>query len=359
MKSKTIIQLDDYRTLPLMFAMARTTETIPAFGCGKAEVVYVEPNYEEVNYDYSVENLSRAGSDCAYAREAIVRWSNHQGKVGYYLQFHDDPTGDKLKRFHSHTELVSAILDSRLAIPTDPLWDTFQFLLEFKFIQEAYRRDEHRDANYEKHAEKLDKLGSQHPERAKTAIIIGRALAQLETRAASWSTLPPIHNVPPQQKTSGVSLFYSYSHTDELLRDELAEHLSALQRNRYISQWHDRRIGPGEEWKGSIDAHLNSADLILLLVSSDFLASDYCYDIEMGTALSRHDSNESAVIPIFLRPCDWQGSPIAKLQGLPKDAKAVTTWNNQDEAFTEIAKGIREAVTTIQKARSADESRRS
>jgi hypothetical protein len=147
--------------------------------------------------------------------------------------------------------------------------------------------------------------------------------------------------------TAPVRLFYSYSHEDEALRDELAKHLSVLKRNGVISEWHDRRIGAGEEWKGSIDKNLEEAQIILLLVSSSFLASDYCWDVETKRAIERHDHGEAKVLPIILRPCDWQGAPFAKLQGLPKNAKAVTTWTNKDEAWTDVAVGIRRAVETM------------
>lgn len=141
-----------------------------------------------------------------------------------------------------------------------------------------------------------------------------------------------------------VELFYSYAHEDEALRDELEKHLSLLKRSGLIVAWHDRRIGAGEEWRDQIDAHARSADIILLLVSPDFLASDYCYNIEMELALGRYGRHEAIVIPIILRPVDWSGAPFAHLQALPQDAKPVTLWANRDEAFLNIAQGIRELV---------------
>jgi hypothetical protein len=152
---------------------------------------------------------------------------------------------------------------------------------------------------------------------------------------------------PPEHPAALVSLFYSYSHKDEALRDELATHLSLLRRQGVISGWHDRRIAAGTEWAGQIDQHLEAADVILLLVSADFLASDYCYDKEMKRALERHGAGTARVIPVILRPCDWQSAPFWKLQALPKDGKPVTTWGNRDEAFTDIARCIRNAVTSI------------
>ncbi len=144
-----------------------------------------------------------------------------------------------------------------------------------------------------------------------------------------------------------IGLFYSYSHKDEALRDELEEALALLKRQGLIAGWHDRRIGAGDEWQGAIDKNLNEAQVVLLLVSSSFLASDYCWDVETKRAVERHDRGEARVIPVILRPCDWHDAPFAKLQGLPRDAKAVTSWANKDEAWTDVAKGIRRAVEAM------------
>jgi tetratricopeptide (TPR) repeat protein len=145
-----------------------------------------------------------------------------------------------------------------------------------------------------------------------------------------------------------VEVFYAYSHRDERLRNRLASHLSILRRNSVITDWHDRRIGAGMEWKGQIDEHLNTAHIILLLVSADFLASDYCYDIEMKRAMERHELREARVIPIILRAVDnWQATAFGKLQALPTDGKPITSWPNRDEAFVDVARGIRVAVAEL------------
>src|SRR5215472_12123628 len=109
-----------------------------------------------------------------------------------------------------------------------------------------------------------------------------------------------------EQIVAALSLFYSYTHEDEALRDQLEKHLVQLQRQGLISTWHDRKIPPGGAWADEINAHLETASIILLLVSPDFLASNYCYEIEMERALERQRSGEACVIPIILRPCDWQ-----------------------------------------------------
>lgn len=155
----------------------------------------------------------------------------------------------------------------------------------------------------------------------------------------------------PKSPTDSLTLFYSYAHKDESLRDELNKHLKLLQRQNIIDAWYDRDITAGTEWAQAIDTHLNTANIILLLISADFLASDYCYDKEMNRAIARHENQEARVIPIILSPCDWTSAPFGKLQALPiahgEGAKAVTTWSNQDEAFSMIATGIRKAVTEI------------
>lgn len=113
-----------------------------------------------------------------------------------------------------------------------------------------------------------------------------------------------------------VELFYSYSHKDEGLRDKLAIHLTMLQRQGVIKAWHDRNISAGSEWAEEIDQHLNSAQIILLLVSANFLASDYCYGLEMKRAIERHEAGDACVIPVILKPVDWTDAPFGKLQAV-------------------------------------------
>ena len=136
-------------------------------------------------------------------------------------------------------------------------------------------------------------------------------------------------------------IFISYSHKDETLKEELDAHLSALKRSKLVEVWHDRRIDPGSNWDNDIKAELESADIILLLVSSNFLASEYIWKIEIARAIERHEAKETRVIPIFLRACDMEGMPFAGLQGIPRDAKPVVSFADKDEAYLQIAKGIR------------------
>jgi nucleoside phosphorylase len=144
-----------------------------------------------------------------------------------------------------------------------------------------------------------------------------------------------------------IEVFFSYSHEDESLRDKLATHLSGLRREGIIKEWHDRKIGAGREWAGEIDRNLEAAQLILLLISADFIDSDYCMDKEVKRALERHKSNTARVVPVILRPVDWEYLPFGKLQALPKNGNPVTSWPDQDQALTNVAKGIRNIIEEI------------
>lgn len=146
-----------------------------------------------------------------------------------------------------------------------------------------------------------------------------------------------------------VQIFFCYAHEDEELLNKLKTHLKPLQRQGLIELWHDRDINAGTKWVQEIDQHLNAANIILLLISPDFMASDYCYSKEMKRAMERHERGEARVIPIILRHVYWQGEPLDKLQALPMDAKPATDpiWHNLDIAFYNITEGIRKVVITF------------
>ncbi len=143
-----------------------------------------------------------------------------------------------------------------------------------------------------------------------------------------------------------ISICFCYAHEDEKLLDKLKVHLKVLQRQMLIDTWYDRDISAGAEWEQEIDKHLKAADIILLLVSPDFIASDYCYSIEMQQAMERHRRGEAVVIPILLRPVYFEGTPFGKLQVLPTDAKPIMgpDWYSLDVAFYDVAEGIRKSV---------------
>lgn len=164
-----------------------------------------------------------------------------------------------------------------------------------------------------------------------------RKLSELKDGAAA----------PMTKSGQGVKLFISYAHKDEKLLDELEKHLGPLVRQGLIETWHDRNISPGEDWRKAISAHLEEADIILLLLSSDFLASDYGYSVEMRRALDRHANREAQVIPIVLRDVNWSETPLARLQALPEDGSAVTAWPNRDSAWRNVSVGIQKAVEQI------------
>ncbi|MEA5567408.1 toll/interleukin-1 receptor domain-containing protein [Anabaena sp. UHCC 0399] len=142
-------------------------------------------------------------------------------------------------------------------------------------------------------------------------------------------------------------IFISYSHNDEPLKNELIKHLSILKRQGVISIWQDREISPGIEWDKQIKDNLQTADIILLLVSSDFISSEYCNGVEVKTAIERHNAGDARVIPVILRNVFWQLDHFAKLQALPTNATPVKSWTNQDDAFTDIAQGIRDVAKEL------------
>jgi hypothetical protein len=142
-------------------------------------------------------------------------------------------------------------------------------------------------------------------------------------------------------------VFISYAHEDQALRKELEKHLATLRRQNIIASWYDGDIMPGTEWESQIMEHLNSAQIILLLVSADFINSDFCYSVEMEQALARQDADQARVIPIILRPVDWKGTPFAKLQALPTGGKPVTRWPTHDDAFLDVVQGIRKAIDDL------------
>ncbi len=144
--------------------------------------------------------------------------------------------------------------------------------------------------------------------------------------------------VPP------LNIFYSYAPEDIELRNELNKHLSALRRRGLISEWYDRDIQAGSDWRYEADVRLEAAHIILLLISSDFMHSDYCYSVEMNHALRRLRSGEVRIIPIILRSVDWEGTPIAPLSVLPSGGIPIMSWQNRDEAFSDVAKSIRKII---------------
>ena len=154
--------------------------------------------------------------------------------------------------------------------------------------------------------------------------------------------------------TRAIEVFYSYAHEDERLQKRLEKQLSLLKRQGQITNWHNREITAGMEWTREIDKHLNAAQIILLLVSPDYISSDYCYSVEMGRAIERHKRGEAHLIPVLLRPAHWKGAPFGELKALPTNNRPVTRWSNLDEAFLDVARGIQKAVNSFDRKLCSD-----
>ncbi|MCB0192819.1 MAG: SUMF1/EgtB/PvdO family nonheme iron enzyme [Anaerolineae bacterium] len=153
--------------------------------------------------------------------------------------------------------------------------------------------------------------------------------------------------------TKPITIFFAYARADQALRDELDKHLAFLRRSKLIKGWYDGDISAGEDWQQAIHQNLHTADIILLLVSPDFIASDYCYDVEMKKAMARHEAGEAVVIPVILRPCIWEDAPFGKLQALPQDAKPIIFWSHRDQGFHDVARSLRLVVRQLQDSRNA------
>lgn len=138
-----------------------------------------------------------------------------------------------------------------------------------------------------------------------------------------------------------LKLFISYSHKDQSYLDELTTHLSLLRRDGIIADWSDRKIMAGQEWVRQIDTNLEQADIVILLVSPDFIASDYCYGKELTCALDMHESGKAKVLPIIIRPCEWGNAPFSKIQLLPKDGHPVSKWDDRDDAWLATVRQLR------------------
>lgn len=147
--------------------------------------------------------------------------------------------------------------------------------------------------------------------------------------------------------TSIVKIFTSYAHEDEGLKDEMDKYLKVLKRSGKIDAWNDRELIPGQEWNANIMDELAKANIILLLISVDFIASDFIWDKELAEAMKRHEAGTAYVVPIILRNCKWTSMPFAKLQALPKNARPISDYEDKDAAFTEVATGIERLVDYI------------
>lgn len=152
-----------------------------------------------------------------------------------------------------------------------------------------------------------------------------------------------------------VKVFISYSHKDESYKEALETHLTPLMRQEVIDSWNDRKIIPGDEWEDEIDINIKTSDLILLLISPDFIASDYCFGQELSIAMERHHSGDCVVVPIILRSTDFSNLEFSKLLALPTDGVPVSKWSHEDDAWLDVAKGLKKVVAKIQNNRERSE----
>jgi hypothetical protein len=144
-----------------------------------------------------------------------------------------------------------------------------------------------------------------------------------------------------------ISVVISYSHKDEKYKDELVTHLASLRRSGIISDWHDRKLTAGTEFDTALQERFESDAVILLLVSSDYISSEYCWQTELVIAMNRHNAGQARVIPIILRPCDWRIDPIGKLLAAPRDGMPVSSWPDRDAAWLDVIQKIRAAINEI------------
>lgn len=144
--------------------------------------------------------------------------------------------------------------------------------------------------------------------------------------------------------------FLSYAHEDEEHCQGLTKHLAVLSQQGLIRIWHDRAIVGGSDWARQIEAKLSTTRLFLLLISADFFASKYCTEVELPYATSRHEKGLARLVPIVVRPVDWEGTFVSSLQSLPKDGKPVTQWQSRDEAWTDVARQLRRVVRELRQA---------
>lgn len=146
-----------------------------------------------------------------------------------------------------------------------------------------------------------------------------------------------------------INVFIAYSRKDKEFKDRIYKHLSVLERNKMIKNWYDGLISPGQEWDKKVSEALKKSKIVLLLISANFIASDYCFDRELKKALKRHKSGKSVVIPIILRKCLWKDTPIGNLQVVPKDGIPIDNpiWHNEDEGYYDVVSKIKGVAQNI------------
>jgi hypothetical protein len=183
-------------------------------------------------------------------------------------------------------------------------------------------------------------------------------LTQLVEDKSCWARIAPVSveqptpsarkPAPRPDRPKKLRIFLCYAREDELMKKELLRSLKPLERLGHVETWHDGLIDPGTQWEHEIHSHLSTADLVLVLVSPDFMASQYAIEVELKTALRRHQTSEAKVIPVLLRPAAWYDTPVGGLQALPDDGRAITRWGDRDDAWLNVYEGLRRAMGHFQ-----------
>lgn len=270
--------------------------------------------WDEARYNLTAQRLADAGIIAPGPRQTIL--------------FADTPVAEEWRLELALPDGVSAPFDAReiatfLGWPEHKLWE-----VRARCIENEHRGGggEVREANEEEKPLSRELINEQPN---------GRGARE---KPASRKEL--------SKKRAQASVFVAYARIDDRLRGRLEAHMAGLRHGGAIDDWSDHAILPGEEWSTAIRNKLERADIVILLVSADFVASKYCYGVEMARALERHEEGSAHVIPVILRPCDWKATPMARLQALPRDGMPITRWQDEDEAFVDVVSGIRAVVAS-------------
>lgn len=152
---------------------------------------------------------------------------------------------------------------------------------------------------------------------------------------------------PPDVGPLSAFIVYHAGGQDEKHCQTLEKHLSVLKRLGDLVIRHERLVTPGKDLKSELSQMLDSAHLVILLLTPDFIASNFCYAEQMERAMERHRENRARVVPVFLRPCYWTELPVARLQALPSSTKAITSYKDEESAWAKVARGIHAAVKDL------------
>lgn len=148
-------------------------------------------------------------------------------------------------------------------------------------------------------------------------------------------------NTTPARPSQPVRLFISYSHKDEEFREQLQEHLAPLRLNGTIDDWTVQRLNAGDTWDKEIQAELTRTDVALYLISPALLNSRYIREVEIPHIKRRHEQDDAVMVPIIIRPCDFESTFFYRLHALPPGAKPISLWSNRDQAWVEVVKGLK------------------